>query len=189
MLVLDEADRCLDMGFESDMNAIIAALPPPPARQTLLFSATQTKSVRAHSCSVCSPSHVFRLSGSGEGLGALEPEGPRVLVSARNRQARHAETPRTYDCHTHSLIHAHTLDLASVSFSPVPAQVQHYVVCPLENKLNLLYSFVKTHLKSKARPSTHVTVLTGCNPAVLLLSGHRVRVNVQGGQVLARAVP
>lgn len=44
VLVLDEADRCLDMGFEQTMNAIIANL--PPVRQTLLFSATQTKSVK-----------------------------------------------------------------------------------------------------------------------------------------------
>lgn len=44
ILVLDEADRCLDMGFKETMNAIIANL--PPNRQTLLFSATQTKSVQ-----------------------------------------------------------------------------------------------------------------------------------------------
>lgn len=28
-------------------------------------------------------------------------------------------------------------------------QSQHYVVCPLEDKINMLYSFIKTHLKSK----------------------------------------
>ena len=43
MLVLDEADRILDMGFRRDLDAIIANL--PSERQTLLFSATQTKSV------------------------------------------------------------------------------------------------------------------------------------------------
>jgi len=43
ILVLDEADRILDMGFAKALNAIVAHL--PPQRQTLLFSATQTDSV------------------------------------------------------------------------------------------------------------------------------------------------
>ena len=37
-LVLDEADRMLDMGFMDDLNAIVAAL--PEARQTIMSSAT-----------------------------------------------------------------------------------------------------------------------------------------------------
>ena len=37
-LVLDEADRMLDMGFEDEIDAILAYLPTP--RQNLLFSAT-----------------------------------------------------------------------------------------------------------------------------------------------------
>ncbi|OCK82631.1 DEAD-domain-containing protein [Lepidopterella palustris CBS 459.81] len=41
MLVLDEADRILDMGFQKDVDAIIDYL--PKERQTLLFSATQSK--------------------------------------------------------------------------------------------------------------------------------------------------
>ncbi|TKA60424.1 hypothetical protein B0A49_11761, partial [Cryomyces minteri] len=43
MLVLDEADRILDMGFQRDVDAIVEYLPKD--RQTLLFSATQTKKV------------------------------------------------------------------------------------------------------------------------------------------------
>ncbi|QPG76813.1 hypothetical protein FOA43_004207 [Brettanomyces nanus] len=44
MLILDEADRILDMGFHKTIDSILSDL--PPQRQTLLFSATQTKSVK-----------------------------------------------------------------------------------------------------------------------------------------------
>ncbi|XP_054613516.1 ATP-dependent RNA helicase DDX55 isoform X2 [Dunckerocampus dactyliophorus] len=41
VLVLDEADRLLDMGFENSLNAILSVL--PKQRRTGLFSATQTQ--------------------------------------------------------------------------------------------------------------------------------------------------
>ena len=44
VVVLDEADQMLDMGFLPDMRKIMARL--PPARQTLLFSATMPAEIR-----------------------------------------------------------------------------------------------------------------------------------------------
>lgn len=98
VLVLDEADRCLDMGFEETMNGIIENL--PPERQTLLFSATQTKSVK----------DLARLSLS-------DP-----VYVAPIEQAAHS-TPDTLQ--------------------------QNYVVVELEDKITMLWSFIKNHLKQK----------------------------------------
>ena len=42
-LVLDEADRMLDMGFQADLDAIVSQV--PKQRQTLLFSATYPDSI------------------------------------------------------------------------------------------------------------------------------------------------
>jgi ATP-independent RNA helicase DbpA len=49
-LVLDEADRMLDMGFYEDMAEIVAAT--PASRQTLLFSATYPETIKQISASM-----------------------------------------------------------------------------------------------------------------------------------------
>jgi ATP-dependent RNA helicase DBP3 len=46
-LVLDEADRMLDMNFERDIRQIMTHLTPKAQRQTVMFSATWPDSIRA----------------------------------------------------------------------------------------------------------------------------------------------
>lgn len=53
-LVIDEADRILEIGFEEEVRQIVRLL--PKERQTMLFSATQTTKVRSlcnQSSAVC----------------------------------------------------------------------------------------------------------------------------------------
>ncbi|GLB39922.1 putative RNA helicase [Lyophyllum shimeji] len=98
MLVLDEADRILDMGFSRTLAALLGHL--PKSRQTLLFSATQTQSV----------SDLARLS----------------------------------------LKNPASIGLGESATSSMPQNLeQHYVLCTLDKKLDILWSFIKTHLQSK----------------------------------------
>ncbi|KAL3499370.1 hypothetical protein ACH5RR_038463 [Cinchona calisaya] len=57
MLILDEADHLLDLGFRKDMEKIVDCL--PRKRQSLLFSATIPKEVRRISQLVLKREHVY----------------------------------------------------------------------------------------------------------------------------------
>ena len=100
ILVLDEADRILDMGFRDQLVRILSYL-PKQTRQTLLFSATQTRDV--------------------SNLATLSLHKPEYLgVHDKEKTS----TPESLQ--------------------------QSFIVVPLEHKLNAVYSFVKTHLRSKS---------------------------------------
>jgi ATP-dependent RNA helicase DeaD len=76
VVVLDEADEMLDMGFAEDLDAILGAT--PPSRQTVLFSATMPKRIeslaRRH---LDNPSHIQIARAIAE-----PGEAPRVRQSA-----------------------------------------------------------------------------------------------------------
>ncbi|MBL9026691.1 MAG: DEAD/DEAH box helicase [Myxococcales bacterium] len=78
LLVLDEADEMLSMGFERELSAILEAL--PPSRQTLLFSATVPPDIeRIAKNRLKNPEFVTL---SGDHIGALEIDHYTYLVQA-----------------------------------------------------------------------------------------------------------
>jgi len=98
ILVLDEADRVLDLGFSKTLNAIIQNL--TPTRQTLLFSATNQKNME---------------------------KNVRLTLS----------TPEFISIHA-----------ISVSATPLKLH-QGYVICELQEKIDVLWAFIKAHLNCK----------------------------------------
>lgn len=137
--VLDEADRILDMGFSSCVNAIVANL--PKTRQTLLFSATQTKSVK----------DLARLSLHDPEYVAVREAGTSASVKGKGKQEDGEEPDATPE-------------------TPKNLE-QHYMVVPLEEKLDVLWSFIKTHLFTKT--------------IVFLSSGKQVRTSLPARPTVA----
>ncbi|XP_074640068.1 uncharacterized protein LOC141898135 [Tubulanus polymorphus] len=98
-LIIDEADRILDIGFEEEMKQIMKLL--PKRRQTMLFSATQTRKTE----------DLARIS--------LKKEPLYIGVDDKRDQAT------------------------------VDGLEQGYVVCPIEKRFMLLFTFLKKNRKKK----------------------------------------
>jgi ATP-dependent RNA helicase DeaD len=70
MVVLDEADEMLDMGFMDDLKAIMEML--PPERQTLLFSATLPPPIQALAKNILKKPFHIKLNRDNEGCEGVD---------------------------------------------------------------------------------------------------------------------
>ena len=65
VLVLDEADRMMDMGFWPDVRRIVSTVPPSESRQTLLFSATMPDEVMRLAAEVVRDAQYVQVGSAG----------------------------------------------------------------------------------------------------------------------------
>eukprot|EP00658_Telonema_sp_P-2_P077085 TRINITY_DN6894_c0_g1_i1.p1 TRINITY_DN6894_c0_g1~~TRINITY_DN6894_c0_g1_i1.p1 ORF type:complete len:573 (-),score=195.17 TRINITY_DN6894_c0_g1_i1:426-2144(-) len=106
-LVIDEADRILEIGFEEDMHQILRLL--PTERQAMLFSATQTRKT--------------------EDLARMSLKDPLYVGVDDSKVA-----------------------------ATVAGLEQGYVVCPVDKRFLLLFTFLKKNLKKKV-----IVFFSSCN--------------------------
>ena len=134
ILVIDEADRILDEGFEDELIKIINYL--PKNRQTLLFSATLTRNLkRLVKIHMRSPEYI-NISNTDNVLDTIEninknelsimkikPEGNNNILNNNNKKINDMIIPKNLN--------------------------QYYTIVEPEDRVNVLYSFLKTHKMSK----------------------------------------
>ncbi|MES2643845.1 MAG: ATP-dependent RNA helicase DbpA [Myxococcota bacterium] len=119
-VVLDEADRMLDMGFQEDMERILSTLPTD--RQTLFFSATFPRSIADMSARwQRTPAHVTipdepeAVPDIGQRAYTVEPEGKTDVLMSVLRQ--HPDASAIVFCNFKASAHALAAELTRAGFS------------------------------------------------------------------------
>jgi ATP-dependent RNA helicase DDX10/DBP4 len=141
LLVIDEVDRILDEGFEQSLNEILTYL--PIHKQTLLFSATLTRSLKR--------------------LARLTSKSTPEYININNTDSLIQDTDNITEKNEISLLNKNNIEkgveniqsdkkssVSQVDNSITPINLnQFYTQIETHDKIDILYSFLKSHKNSK----------------------------------------
>lgn len=86
-LVLDEADKLLELGFQEELNRILSAL--PSTRQNLFLSATRPKSIESLAHSLLHNPHQIRIESATPQPAVIEQRAVYTDTSKRTQLLKH----------------------------------------------------------------------------------------------------
>jgi superfamily II DNA/RNA helicase len=86
-LVLDEADKLLELGFQEELNRILSAL--PSTRQNLFLSATRPKSIESLAHSLLNNPHQIRIESATPQPAVIEQRAVYTDTSKRTQLLKH----------------------------------------------------------------------------------------------------
>ena len=119
ILVIDECDRLLDMGFQKTMNAILKSL--PKSKQTCMFSATKGDALGRLATLGMSSNNRYLISiAADKSEHKVEPFGDNTLTNLPRDEAIIPENLK-----------------------------QYYFMCPLDRKIDFLAHFLRMNANSK----------------------------------------
>lgn len=138
MLVIDEADKILESGFDAELNEIIGYLPKD--RQTLMFSATLTKDIKALAkFNLKCPEYISINNIENLAMFNDEEKNSNDLLSKINLDLKNNGANSKNE---------ENVKTSANELTPKNLQ-QYYTIVEAHDKVNVLYSFLKTHKNTK----------------------------------------